>query len=121
MENIFIKFQSAFIVAACAIFIIAGICTWRYIINRALKKFVIPLLKNKGLVFVRYKWVGPFGTGDFEENTIVIRPSMSFGGLYVSIYMYIYYYSELNVKNRITVRIDTLFLFIKKVVFSEEL
>jgi len=121
MENIFLKFQDVFIVASFVIVIIVNICIFRYIINRALKKSVIPLLKSKGLVFIGYKWVGLFDTGDFEENTIDIGPSMSFGRANLSIYIYVNYYTVSKQKTRVTVRIDTLFLFIRKVAYSNHL
>jgi len=121
MENLFYQFQYLSIAAAFVIVIVANIFTCRFVINRAVQKYIVPHLKSKGLIYHRYKWVGLIGTGDFDESTVVIRPTISFGAPKVSIYIYVYYYTKQSMEDRITARIDTLFMFIRKVEYSDQL
>lgn len=92
----------------------------RAIIKAALRKYIEPLLKEKGLAFVDYKWAGLFSSGDFKENQIQLTFASTNGRVSNSIYTYVYY-RDLNDTKRITVRIDTTFLIIKKIAYSTEI
>ncbi len=116
MEIQFILIPAIFIVV-----ILLNIFIAKYIIKRAVKRFVIPTLENKGLVFKDYKWVSFFQFGDFKDEKVAFRPSLTGGSPYISLYVYIYYMDSDSKNKRITIRIDTLFLFIRKVEYSSEL
>ncbi len=89
----------------------------RSIINRALNRFIKPTLASNGLTFIDHNWAGLFSTGDFKSQfsfwDLVIRSEPA-------IFVYVAYYDN-NVKKRITVRIDTVFLFIQRVIYSNGL
>jgi RHS repeat-associated protein len=114
------KMQYILIGLVFFIVIILNIYQTKYLIKRALKRFVIPKLKEKGFTFKGYRWVGFFKFGDFKDEVITLRPSFTGGSPFLSIYVYIYYI-DTDLEKRITVKIDTLFLFIKKVSYSSEL
>jgi hypothetical protein len=99
-------------------FILLNILIFRLIINRALRKYIEPDLKEKGMFFERYKWLGFFNTGDFAELTITFGGSNASARL--SIYIDVYYQSTKEQK-RTTVRIDTFYLFIRRVKYSSDL
>jgi hypothetical protein len=88
-----------------------------YIIKSALKKFVKPQLIQKGFVFVDYKWCGFFSHGEFKDDKFKITFVSMNGNPSISIYVDIYY-KDAGLEKKITIRIDTLFCFIRKVVYS---
>jgi hypothetical protein len=90
------------------------------IIKRAVNKYVIPKLQSQGLIFIRSKWAGFFSVGDFKKDKLSFRPSFTGGSPLISLYVYIYY-EDSNLLKRTTIRIDTLFLFIRKVAFTSDL
>lgn len=92
----------------------------RAIIKTALRKYIEPKLKENGLLFVDYKWAGLFSSGDFKDNQLQLSFMGKNGNISNSIYAYIYY-KDLNNTKKITVRIDTTFLFIQEVAYSAEL
>lgn len=89
----------------------------RYLIRRAIKKHILPQLKTKGLTYLDYKWCGLFSHGNFDDETawsfIAIK-----GDPRLSIYVDIYYEDAGN-KKTITIRINTIFYFIRKVYYSD--
>lgn len=91
----------------------------RYVINKAIRKFIKPNLQAKGVTFVDYKWLGFFNHGDFKNDKFILIPSMKAGKPVISTYIDIYYL-ETSVKKKRTVRIDTFFVFIRRVLYSSE-
>jgi len=108
------------VIIAVIVVILLNIFIERYVINRALKKFIIPKLKEKNYHFERYKWVGPFSYGDFGRARFTLGPFFKNGGPAISTYIYVYYEDD-NSRKRLTAKIDTLFFFIKRVSYSAEL
>jgi len=103
------------------IWVIGGNALFIYLfIKRAVNKCVKPRLQSSGLTFVRSQWAGLFNSGDFGDTGFSFRPSFSRGNPFLSIYAYIYY-KEFDVIKRLTIRIDTIFFFIRKVKFSREI
>lgn len=91
----------------------------KYIINNALNKFVKPTLQSKGLAFVRYKWCGLLSTGNFKDNSIGITFASQNGSPMNSVYIDVIYFDN-NLEKSTTVKIDTVFWFIKKVTYSND-
>ena len=92
---------------------------YRFIIRKALRKFIEPKLNEKGLIFVDYKWPGLLSTGDFEASTGTFTFMNKNGNVFNSSYAYIFY-KDGNDTKKITARIDTVFWFINKVVYSSD-
>jgi hypothetical protein len=92
---------------------------YRIIIKNALKKYIEPKLKEKGLLFIDYKWPGLLSNGDFEDNNLTLKVMNKNGNVSNSTYAYIYY-KELNGAKKITVRVDTTFWIIDSVTYSSE-
>jgi hypothetical protein len=87
----------------------------RFLINRALKKFVKPKSESKGFTFLYYKWCGLFSFGNFKDDKL----GLTFGGdPRISIYVNIFYKGS-DFEKHFTVRIDTIFGFIRKVAYSD--
>jgi len=100
-------------------FISINILIVRLTIKSALKKFVIPKLQSYGLTFVDYKWLGPFGTGDFNDNNyFTIKMVSNTGKPSMSIYANVYYQDTEN--KSMTIRIDTFLFTIERVNYSVE-
>jgi len=99
------------------VILLNGLTIWA-IIHRALRKKIIPYLTERGMFFKSYKWLGFFNTGDFDELTLTIGSTNASAN--ISIYIDIYYQS-LKEDKRTTVRIDTLYFFIRRVNYSSEI
>jgi len=106
-------------ILAISIVIGLNILTYRSVVNKALKKFIEPKLNERGLTFVKYKWPGLLSNGDFKPDDIKLTFMNKNGSPYNSQYAYIYY-KDGNETQKITVRIDTAFLSINKIVYSSE-
>lgn len=91
-----------------------------FLIKRAVNKYVKPRLQSSGLIFVRSQWAGFFNLGDFGTSVFSLKPYFIRGNPSIAIYAYVYY-KEFEVIKRFTIRIDTLFLFIRNVTFSSEI
>lgn len=95
----------------------------RSVINKAIRRYVIPDLNKKGYVYKGYESV-KYGIGDFTRQTNADIPSTPFvitnGSPFNSFFFYIYYKTPTGEK-RVTARIDTSFFFIQKVKYSHEL
>jgi hypothetical protein len=89
----------------------------KFVIKKAINRFIRPDLQAKGLAFVEYKWLGFFNRGDFKNDAFVLIPSLTFGYPVTSIYIDVFY-SNGPKKERMTVRIDSSLLFIRKVLYS---
>lgn len=114
------EYQYILVIICFITVILLNVFIVSYTIKRALKKYIIPKLQERGLLLESYKWVGLLKFGDFKNEKHVLRPSIGGGSPMISIYIYIYY-KDLETRKRITVRIDTLFLFIRKVAYSTEI
>ena len=51
----------------------------RYIINRAIRKYVKPKLQESGHSFINYKWLGFFSHGEFTDDKFVLVPGLKGG------------------------------------------
>jgi hypothetical protein len=127
MLNIFlligynIKRFEIFIPIVAIIWLVGGNALFIFLfIRSAVKKYVKPNLQSSGLIFVRSRWAGLFNSGDFGNAGFSFKPSFLNGNPFLSIYAYIYY-KEFDVIKRFTIRIDTLFFFIRNVTFSSEI
>lgn len=104
-----------YVIILFAVVILLNVLIFKLLIKRALRKFIRPKLENECLIFIDYKWAGFFSFGNFKNEEIVIRPSGS--DPFLTIYIYIYF-KDTRSEKRITAKIDTLFLFIRKVTYS---
>ena len=96
-----------------------NILAYRIIVKKAIKKYIEPKLKEKGLLFVDFKWPGLMSSGDFEGDFLISAIMNKMGWVSNSIYVYIYY-RDLDDTKKVTVRIDTTFFIINKVAYSSE-
>jgi len=87
------------------------------VVRRAIRKFIKPELKKRNLVYLKYKLIPPFGTGDFVRKQTLTLFVIGNGNVNPEIYVYIYYKSS-EMEKRITARIYSKFLFISKIEFS---
>ena|ERR1700761_3681475 len=99
--------------------IFLNILVYRLVVRKALRKHIKPKLEEKGLTFIDYKWPGLFSNGGFGNPEITLLVNTN-GNLLNSIYVYIYFKDAYETK-KTTARIDTMFLFIRKVTYSSEL
>ncbi|WP_295792531.1 hypothetical protein [Mucilaginibacter sp.] len=92
------------------------------LIKRAIRKYVKPTLNQKGLVYVNYRAINLFGSGDFKgEDKRTFTPIVSTGGSpSIDIFFYVFYKSG-DLTKRVTVKVETTLLFIRKVKYSREL
>ncbi len=95
-----------------------NVLIYRAMVKKAIRKYIEPKLKEKGLLFINYKWPGLLSTGDFDNGwNITLNTG---GNTSQSVYVYIYYEDSSGAK-RITARIDTTLWFINSVTYSSEL
>ena len=98
-----------------------NVLMYRGIVKKALRKYIEPKLKERGLLFIDYKWPGLFSNGDFDDDTLTLTMMNKNGNVSNSTYAYIYYKGEENETKKITVRIDRKFWIIDKITYSSEL
>ncbi len=103
-----------------SIIILLNIYIYRSVINKAIDNFIKPKLQDKGLSFLRYKWLGFFNRGAFTNDTLVLIPSLKFGYPIISIYIDIYFTNGVD-ERKISVRIDKSLFLIRKIYYSDEL
>ena len=108
------------VAASFLIVILLNIIIVRYIIRRAIKKHVKRELGEKDLTYSDWKWAGFFAYGDFDEKPQFTLITMGNGSPDISIFLYVYYSDGIS-KKRVTVKIETLFFFIRKIKYSHEL
>ncbi len=96
-----------------------NVLIYRIIVRKALKKYIEPQLKEKGLLFISFKWPGLFSNGDFKNDTLTLTVMNKNGKVSNSVYAYIYYKDLSDIK-RITTRIDTKFGIIDSITYSSE-
>lgn len=107
--------QIVFIVLAILLILLI-----RSIFSRSVRKYIIPDLNRKGYTFIKYKWIGFIGTGDFKENNFFLGGPFSLrGSPFLNLYIYVFY-KDNGVDRRLTAKIDTLFLVIRKVTYSDK-
>jgi hypothetical protein len=96
-----------------------NILIYRLIVRKALKRYIDPQLKEKGLSFISFKWPGLFSSGDFKNGTLKLTVMNKNGKVLNSVYAYIYYKDLSDIK-RVTARIDTKFGVIDGITYSSE-
>lgn len=96
-----------------------NILIYHTIVRKAVKRYIEPQLKEKGLLFINYKWPGLFSSGDFKSDTLTLTVMNKNGRISNSTYVYIYYKHLRDIK-RITARISTKFLIIDSITYSSE-
>ena len=92
---------------------------YRTVVRSALRKYIEPKLKEKGFLFIDYKWPGILSNGDFKPDDIELTVMSNNGNASNSSYAYIFYQDGNNTK-KITARIDTTLWSINSVVYSSD-
>jgi hypothetical protein len=115
-------FDGSFVVLILTLVIALNIGIHYLLIKRAIRKYVKPTLNQKGLVYINYRAINIFASGDFEgKDRRTFIPVVSTGGSpSIDIFFYIFYKSG-DLPKRITVKIETTLLFIRNVKYSSEL
>jgi len=99
--------------------ILVNVYAFKYIVNKAIRKFIKPKLQSAALTLTNYKWLGLFNHGDFKDDKFILFPGLKGGYPVISTYINIYY-DEALIEKKATVRIDTFFVFIVSVLYSTE-
>jgi hypothetical protein len=76
-------------------------------------------LQSAGLTFTDYKWLGFFNHGNFKNDRFILLPSVKGGYPVIATYIDVFYHEVSNQK-KVTVRIDTFFIVIVRVLYSTE-
>lgn len=116
--------EIAFIIIDGAILmLLVNILVYKLIVSRSLKKIIRPYLSSLGYKVDKVSFVGLFNKGDFNEEGVELRPFMANGNPMRSTYIYLYIRKDkANVDPvRITARVRTIFLFVRKVEYSRSL
>jgi len=107
------------VILVSIIFVILGnVIIYRWIVRRALMKFIRPYFAELGFKVQKVKFVGLFKTGDFKRLGFQWRPFMHSGSLMQTTYVYVFLSNDLRKDIRITAKINTVFLMIKKIDYS---
>lgn len=117
-QNKYIMIDIAIILFGIVFTILLNILIYKYLVNKAIKKYILPYLIVNKLKFIKVIPVRIFSTGDFPNNGIRIRP-FSLGFPMFSIYLYVYYYNIENITIKRTVKVSCILFFIKKIEFSK--
>lgn len=107
------------IVVLAIILVVSNVLMFRWIVSRALNKFIRPYFMDLQYKVQNVEFVGLFKTGDFKRSGFPLRPFMHSGKPTQTTYVYVYLSKNVNHQVRITAKINTVFLFIKKVEYSE--
>jgi len=100
--------------------ILLNFLLFKFIVNKAIKKYIKPKLDSAGLIFTSYNWLGFFNRGDFKNDKFVLLPSLKGGYPVIATYIDVFY-SKGAIQKKLTVRIDTFFIIIIRVIYSSEL
>jgi hypothetical protein len=100
-------------------FILLNFFIVKYLINKAIRKYITPKLQRAGLTFSDYKWLGFFDHGNFKNDKFILLPSVKGGYPVIATYIDVFYDEGSNQK-KVTVKIDTFFVFIVRVLYSNE-
>ncbi|PWG78015.1 hypothetical protein [Pararcticibacter amylolyticus] len=106
------------ILGLAVVLVIGNMLIYRWVVSRAMKKFIRPYFTRIGYEIRQTKFVGLLKTGDFKVAGFPLRPFMPKGNPMQTTYVYLYLSKGSGPQVRITARIDTLFLFIRKVEYS---
>jgi hypothetical protein len=106
------------IIGLAIILVVGNVLIYRWIVSRALRKFIRPHFMDLGYKVQNVEFVGLFKTGDFKRSGFPLRPFMHSGNPMQTTYVYVYLSKDVNHQVRITAKINTVFLFIKKVEYS---
>lgn len=101
------------------VFIALQMLIYRIILKNALRKYIEPKLKEKGFIFINYKWPGILSNGDFEPDDIKLTVMNKNGSASQSYYAYVFY-KDSNETKKITARINTAIWSIDSVVYSSD-
>jgi hypothetical protein len=107
------------IIVMFTVIILLNLYTKKYIITKAIRKFIKPKLQASALTFTNYKWLGFFNHGDIKDDKVILIPGLKNGGPVISTYIDIYY-NEKSTEKKVTVKIDSFFIFIVRVLYSTE-
>lgn len=111
------------IIIVLVLFFIAGnLLIYKWIVRRATEKYMRPYFFKLGFKITKTRFVGLFKSGDFKRKGLQFRPFMPSGYPMQSTYIYVYLYKNTaggDQRIRITAKILTLFLFIKKIEYSQ--
>jgi hypothetical protein len=93
---------------------------FRFIVDNAKQKHIRPYLNNLGFEIDKFELVGLFGSGDFTTNESSHMPYMPYGNPMQTVYVYAYIRKVNEIQTiRITAKVMTFFLFIRKVEYSK--
>jgi hypothetical protein len=100
-----------------AVLICIQMLIYRALVRGALRTYIEPMLKEKGFLFIDYKWPGLFSDGDFDNEIFTLTVMNINGNASTSTYAYIFY-KDGNDTKKVTARIEATFWFIDKVLYS---
>ncbi|NVO12397.1 MAG: hypothetical protein HXX16_20755 [Bacteroidales bacterium] len=87
-------------------FVILGNLLINYlIVNKALKKLILPELHNHGYDFVKIKSTGFLNSGDFKDSLFQLRPFNPAGNYKITLYRFVYFQGKSKKDRKVTVKI----------------
>jgi hypothetical protein len=109
------------ILGAFVLVVLLNILTYKLIVSRALKKIMKPYFNSLGYRIDKVEFPGLFSTGDFKNRGFQIRPVFKMGSPVNSTFVSLFLKPIENQREiiRITAKIETVFLFIRKVEYSK--
>jgi len=97
-----------FIIAFFTLIVLLNVLILRYVLQKAINKYIKPELHRKKLVYVSYQWLGFFDQGNFgQEKPDTVSASKN-GRAMLATYINVYYVQGPD-QRVVTVRVETLF------------
>lgn len=110
-----------YVAFAIIIFIVGNVIFYRLIVYNAKRNYIIPDLEERGYVLLTSKFASIFSNHQFKKEEFPLTPVMM-GNPFIDIYIMIEVFSEeKQILEKLYVRISTVFLVIKGVVYDREL
>lgn len=108
-----------FVILGLVVVLIAGnVLIYKWIVGKAVRKNIRPYFATLGYEVQNVKFAGLLSTGDFKRSGFPLRPFMHSGYPMQTIYVYLYLSKDSGLPVRITAKIVTLFLAIRKIEYS---
>ena len=77
-----------------------------FIIQRTLRKLIIPELEKNSCELIKIKRIWFFNTGHFKDNSVVFRPANLSGNYKFAIYRFLYFKDKSKNERIVTVKIS---------------
>ncbi|GEM_PF-1182849 len=100
--------------------IVMNILHYKLIVAAALRKYIKPYLYTQSLIFQHTKFVGLLNQGDFGKWKFVVKPISEMGNISNTTFFYVHAIDDKGAMHQYTVKVSTIFLFIRKVILKSK-